>query len=99
MIAISSDDPIPAAVRKRFESTDMLEDAISEIVHMMPFYEFSTISEDLTNEDALGSRLRELEILRRKHYLFSELGLLLEGLLGYDRRGKVIYPSFEGDVF
>lgn len=80
-IALLSPDPLHVATRKRFERSPFLENALSAIVAEMKPHHIVMFFKEKNDPDALGPRLREVEMLGRQHELFGGLGRLLDEML------------------
>lgn len=80
-IALLLPDPLYVAIRKRFEHSPFLENALSAIVAEMKPHYIVMFFKEKNDPDALGPRLREVEMLGRQHELFGGLGLLLDEML------------------
>ncbi|OKP12179.1 hypothetical protein PENSUB_2339 [Penicillium subrubescens] len=90
MLATSSSSLVHVAVRKWFASNTVLEQAIFDITNAIELPQLVLIFEDMTNQDALGPRLRELETLGSKHNFFSGLGSFLDGVLNVMDGGAMV---------
>ena len=58
-----------------------MENALSAITAEMKPHHIVMFFEEKNDPDALGPRLREVEMLRRQHERFFGLGLLLDEML------------------